>query len=214
MNINKISNFKFNTIKSYTITQKFLSSKKLKKISAVPFVATPIVAYNQKGRRDANNTANCNKAIDEQDKLLKNDKISEQEYNKRVKDIKAHYDAADDLPTDVSSSTVKKNAPKFKASTDDAQHFEPADTSYHGETYGDMPQIYEPETGIQGISQHAEIPNFDDAISGTPVAEQLAEVADMLDNPVLTGVVAELLPGTKFFKPAKDLFDGDIEKVA
>lgn len=111
-------------------------------------------------------------------------------------------------------SEAKEMRLPFKASTDDAQHFDSADTSYHGETYGDMPQIYEPETGIQGISQHAEIPNFDDAISGTPVSEQLAEVADMLDNPVLTGVVAELLPGTKFFKPAKDLFDGDFEKAA
>ena len=184
MNINKISNFKFNTIKSYTITQKFLSSKKLKKISAVPFVATPIVAYNQKGRRDANNTANCNKAIDEQDKLLKNDKISEQEYNKRVKDIKAHYDAADDLPTDVSSSTVKKNAPKFKASTDE-QHFEPADASYHGETYGDMPQIYEPAAEMPS----AEETQIDNDLAD--ISEKLAKLED-IDN--LGDLVDFLLP--------------------
>ena len=108
---------------------------------------------------------------------------------------------------------AKDNELYFRGSTDD-QHFESADTSYHGETYGDMPQIYEPETGIQGFPQPAGVTNFDDAISGTSVSEQLAEVADILDNPVLTGVVAELLPGTKFFKPAKDLFDGDIEKAA
>lgn len=35
----------------------------------------------------------------------------------------------------------------------------------------------------------------------------------MLDNPVLEGVAAELLPGTKFLKPGKDLIDGDYEKA-
>ena len=35
----------------------------------------------------------------------------------------------------------------------------------------------------------------------------------MIDNPILEGVAAELLPGTKFFKPGKDLIDGDSEKA-
>ena len=46
------------------------------------------------------------------------------------------------------------------------------------------------------------------------ITEQLGHVADMLDNPVLEGVAAELLPGTKFLKPGKDLIDGDYEKAA
>ena len=49
---------------------------------------------------------------------------------------------------------------------------------------------------------------------GAEITEQLGHVADMLDNPVLEGVAAELLPGTKFLKPGKDLIDGDYGKAA
>ena len=49
---------------------------------------------------------------------------------------------------------------------------------------------------------------------GAEITEQLRHVADMLDNPVLEGVAAELLPGTKFLKPGKDLIDGDYGKAA
>ena len=49
---------------------------------------------------------------------------------------------------------------------------------------------------------------------GAEITEQLGHVADMLDNPVLEGVAAELLPGTKFLKPRKDLIDEDYEKAA
>ena len=108
---------------------------------------------------------------------------------------------------------VTQNSVSFGSSTDD-QQFDPADTSYSGETYGDIPQVYEPETGIQGFSQHAGVTNFNDAISGTPISASLAEVADMLDNPVLTGIAAELLPGTKFLKPAKDLWSTELKRAA
>ena len=187
-----------------------------KKTAAMPLVATPILAYMATTKKIKQEREN-NKQEEASNRFKPNDT----EWNEKQsrKTLAAHNITSKQEQDKYIGSDGKLNSDgnkktSFKASTDDAQHFDSADASYHGETYGDMPQIYEPETGIQGISQHAEIPNFDDAISGTSVSEQLAEVADMLDNPVLTGVVAELLPGTKFFKPAKDLFDGDFEKAA
>ena len=203
------------------LTNNVLRTKKNQSIAnlkyVMPYVAVPIVAYNTKTDANERKLAQNLEKGKAHTPVTNNTETNTKALRKsgiRKKDINKELDKDGNLKNESTKKDLDSKKISHKGAPDDAQHFEPADTSYHGETYGDMPQIYEPETGIQGISQHAEIPNFDDAISGTPVSEQLAEVADMLDNPVLTGVVAELLPGTKFFKPAKDLFDGDFEKAA
>ena len=203
------------------LTNNVLRTKKNQSIAnlkyVMPYVAVPIVAYNTKTDANERKLAQNLEKGKAHTPVTNNTETNTKALRKsgiRKKDINKELDKDGNLKNESTKKDLDSKKISHKGAPDDAQHFELSDTSYHGETYGDMPQIYEPETGIQGISQHAEIPNFDDAISGTPVSEQLAEVADMLDNPVLTGVVAELLPGTKFFKPAKDLFDGDFEKAA
>lgn len=47
----------------------------------------------------------------------------------------------------------------------------------------------------------------------TGVLEGVSDIAEKLDNPVLQGVLAEVLPGTKFLKPAKDAIDGKFDKA-
>ena len=208
------------------IPQNFLTkTKKVKKLNAtaIPFVTAPIVAYwsTQKNKelreKTINNEIEKSKKLNSSHHPVKDTTETNTEALKKAdftdSEIAQHLNSKGEIKDQETKDLLKSKHIKFKGSTDD-QHFDSADTSYNGETYGDMPKVYEPETGIQGFPQPAGVTNFDDAISGTSVSEQLAEVADMLDNPVLTGVVAELLPGTKFFKPAKDLFDGDIEKAA
>ncbi len=41
----------------------------------------------------------------------------------------------------------------------------------------------------------------------------ITHLTDHLDNPILQGTLAEVLPGTKFLKPGKDLLDGKIDKA-
>ncbi len=123
MQIDKISSY--NSSINFRSNLKKFNAKKLLNLSIrkekeLPMIfMPPIVMYNLKGRRDANNTINCNNAIAEQKKLLKNGKISESDYNERVKEIKNYYGNADNLPADVSSSSIKRKEPQFKGSPDD-----------------------------------------------------------------------------------------------
>lgn len=69
------------------------------------------------------------------------------------------------------------------------------------------------------LAESAEISELDEAIGsltdelGDDSAEVLSELADALDNPLVLGVAAELMPATRFFKPVEDLLDGDTEKA-
>ena len=123
MQINKISNY--NNSINYRGNVKKVNIKKLlsfslKKQKELPLVfMPPVVMYNLKGRRDANNTINCNNAIAEQKSLLDEGKITKSEYNNRVKEIKDYYNKADDLPADVSSSSIKQKEPQFKGAPDE-----------------------------------------------------------------------------------------------
>lgn len=113
MQINKISNY--NNSINYRGNVKKLLSFSLKKQKELPLIfMPPVVMYNLKGRRDANNTINCNNAIAEQKSLLDEGKITKSEYNNRVKEIKDYYNKADDLPADVSSSSINQKEPQFK----------------------------------------------------------------------------------------------------
>ena len=123
MQINKISNY--NNFINFRGNVKKVNIKKLlsfslKKQKELPLVfMPPVVMYNLKGRRDANNTINCNNAIAEQKSLLDEGKITKSEYNNRVKEIKDYYNKADDLPADVSSSSIKQKEPQFKGAPDE-----------------------------------------------------------------------------------------------
>ena len=83
----------------------------------IPLVSVPIIMYmSLKSIRDVNNTNNCREAINEQKQLLREHKISQQEYNSRVKEIKDYYKEAHNLPDDVSSYKIKSKEPHFRGS--------------------------------------------------------------------------------------------------
>lgn len=51
-------------------------------------------------------------------------------------------------------------------------------------------------------------------LAGNELTDSFDQLIELAENPVLEGVVAEMLPGTKFLKPGKDLLEGDYEKAA
>jgi len=61
---------------------------------------------------------------------------------------------------------------------------------------------------FEGLSEMA---GRHDALAGA--LDGITNLTDHLDNPILQGTLAEVLPGTKFLKPGKDLIDGKIEKA-
>lgn len=205
------------------IFQKFannvLRTKKDKSITnlkyVVPYVAIPIVAYNTKTDANERNLARNLEKGKAHTPVTDNTETNTKALRKagvRKKDINKELDKDGNLKNESTKKDLDSKKISHKGAPDD-QQFDPADTSYNGETYGDIPPIYEPGGGAisAGIPQQTGLGGI---ITTTPISQPLTEIAEMLDNPVLTGVVAEILPGTKFLKPGKDLLDGDYEKAA
>jgi len=67
------------------------------------------------------------------------------------------------------------------------------------------------EHGTNALNNFSEVAEKHDALAGA--LDGISNVTEHLDNPVFQGILAEVLPGTKFLKPAKDLIDGKIEKA-
>ena len=202
------------------LTNNVLHMKKNKSITnlkyVVPYVAIPIIAYNTKTDANKRNLAQNLEKGKAHTPVTDNTEANTKALRKagvRKKDINKELDKDGNLKNESTKKDLDSKKISHKGAPDN-QQFDNVEASYNNETYGDIPQVYEPETDVQGFSLQTEETNFDEIVSETQISEQLAEVAEMLDNPVLTGVVAELLPGTKFLKPAKDLMDGDIEKAA
>ncbi len=61
---------------------------------------------------------------------------------------------------------------------------------------------------FESLSEAAE---KSDALSD--VLEKFSDVAEKLNNPILQGTLAEILPGTKFIKPVIDLTNGKVDKA-
>ena len=72
------------------------------------------------------------------------------------------------------------------------------------------------EGDINSIGLKTDISGIDNEhiLAGNELTDSFDQLIELAENPVLEGVVAEMLPGTKFLKPAKDLLEGDSEKAA
>lgn len=117
MKIFKISNILTPVVKK---TSKVSTKKSLPIQTVLPLVSIPLVAYDSlKGIRDAGLTNYCNQAIKKLKEQLDNGEISQSKYNSHVRDIKNYYKEAKELPSDVSSSTIKQNEPSFKGDDSD-----------------------------------------------------------------------------------------------
>lgn len=134
---------KINIIKPHTniYYNRHLWSKNYYKL---PLVSKPLVLYNLKGARNVNNNNNCFAAIKEQKALLDKGKITETQYNERIEQIKKYYNSANSLPENVSSDTIKKGAPNFKA----AQIGEGNETTLHSL---ESDEVYESNISESGI---------------------------------------------------------------
>ena len=183
--------------------------KKSKVINSLPFVTLPLVAYMQSATSRNNLTANLVKdAVNKmsQNKMstpvtdrteinleaLKKAGVSKTE---RMKYIKSNG-YIDDEGKEICKS---KNITSFKASPDDIE----ADYIKVDEDY-----LVDSSQECAEELLNDDIPSMDDLVG-------LDDIHDVIEKiPVAGAVVAEALPGTRFFKPIKDLCNGDIEKAA
>ena len=189
----------------------------------MPLVATPILAYMAttkkiKQERENNKQEEASKRFKPNDTEW-NEKQSRKtlaEHNITSKQEQDKYIGSDGkLNTDGNKKT------SFKASTDD-QQFAPAETSYSGETYGDIPQVYEPAAEISSIEETQIDNDLSDISRKLAKLEDIDNLSDLVDLGVLDdlgdvitagGVLSELIPGAKFFKPIRDLLHGDFKKA-
>ena len=78
----------------------------------LPFSVTPKVA-KLKGHRDASLTDAKYKAIDALKEKFRQGKYSESEYRSKAAEIESYYENAKNLPADVSSWDIVRQAPSF-----------------------------------------------------------------------------------------------------
>ena len=172
--------------------------KKVQEI--VPFVTAPIVMYmSLKGIRDTNNTNNCREAIKEQKQLLKEHKISQQEYDSRVKEIKEYYKQADNLPEDVSSYKIKSKEPNFRGSeTQNSEGLSDYTISSEHDTFSGKIPINE------NIPDNIDFKQLD--VSLSPDLQRAVDMSSIDSGDDLISSILDYVPGDGY-DLNKDLFE-------
>ena len=199
----------------------------------IPFVAMPLVAYVLRNENDAKKSI-LNDALNNR-YILPNEKtnmkvISELE-EKKIIEVQKPWQAPrfnDGVLTKTGYEDVTTQIKNSNLSEIEKEQYLKQLKIANYRTFGHVPQehldnFYSSDSGFATIEPDHHGMGFGQISAGfgelelpdsADITEQLGHVADMLDNPVLEGVAAELLPGTKFLKPGKDLIDGDYEKAA
>ena len=226
ININKLThNYNKNILTS--IRKKFSGKVKNANTEILPVVTVPLVAYMATVKKTMNDLES-NKAIEQANNYKPNNVTwNEQQSRKELKSLGITQKSEQNrfitkkgtIKQDDLDKYKQKHSISHKGLPDDTQPYE-HDMHDYNDIHSDIPtsgggfSTIEPDHHGMGFGQisagfgELELPDSAD------ITEQLGHVADMLDNPVLEGVAAELLPGTKFLKPGKDLIDGDYEKAA
>ncbi len=212
-------------------------------VMALPIVSTPLVAYySVKENKNIRNNSIQKEKTKCKELHSSNHPITDKtEYNTKAlenagykkSEIEKHLDKDGNIADYKTKQVLRSKNIPFKGDSDD---LDVQSASVGGDYVGDLQQ---PEPDIPDYSDvHSDIPTSGGEFAtiepehhdmrfgqisaglgelqfpeGAEITEQLGHVADMLDNPVLEGIAAELLPGTKFLKPGKDLIDGDYEKA-
>lgn len=235
----RITNISYST---KIFKNKIKANKTKNAIMALPIISTPLVAYySVKENKNIRNNSiqeektKCKELHSSNHPITDNTKYNTKAlenagYNKS--EIEQHLDKNGNIADYKTKQVLRSKKIPFKGDSDD---LDVQSASVGGNYTGDLPQseldvpnysdihseihssggfaTMEPDNHGMGFGQisagfgELELPDSAD------ITEQLGHVADMLDNPVLEGVAAELLPGTKFLKPGKDLIDGDYEKA-
>ena len=198
----------------------------------IPFVAMPLVAYVLRNENDAKksilNDALNNKYILPNEKT--NMKVISELEEKKIIEVQKPWQAPrfnDGVLTKTGYEDVTTQIKNSNLSEIEKEQYLKQLKIANYRTFGHVPQehldnFYSSDSGFATIEPDHHGMGFGQISAGfgelqfpegAEITEQLGHVADMLDNPVLEGVAAELLPGTKFLKPGKDLIDGDYEKA-
>ena len=198
----------------------------------IPFVAMPLVAYVLRNENDAKksilNDALNNRYILPREKT--NMKVISELEEKKIIEVQKPWQAPrfnDGVLTKTGYEDVTTQIKNSNLSEIEKEQYLKQLKIANYRTFGHVPQehldnFYSSDSGFATIEPDHHDMGFGQISAGfgelqfpegAEITEQLGHVADMLDNPVLEGVAAELLPGTKFLKPGKDLIDGDYEKA-
>ena len=226
ININKNSLNLFNLKHNNKVIKNITKPSAMK---SLPIVTIPLVAYYESSTSRNNLAKNlANEAISKTSNNATNTPISDRT-EKNLEALKKagvperermkYINSNGYMDSEGKEICRNNNVTSFTGKPDEPQPYEPNIPDYsdaHSDihTSGGEFATMEPDNHNMGFGQisagfgELELPDSAD------ITEQLGHVADMLDNPVLEGVAAELLPGTKFLKPGKDLIDGDYEKAA
>lgn len=235
----RITNISYST---KIFKNKIKANKTKNAIMALPIISTPLVAYySVKENRNIRNNSiqeektKCKELHSSSHPITDNTKYNTKAlenagYNKS--EIEQHLDKNGNIADYKTKQILRSKNIPFKGDSDD---LDAQSASVGGNYTGDLPQseldvpnyndvhseihssggfaTMEPDNHGMGFGQISAGFGELQFPEGAEITEQLGHVADMLDNPVLEGVAAELLPGTKFLKPGKDLIDGDYEKA-
>ena len=212
----KVNSISFNKIfinKLNINNNKYLNKnmKVLSKTEVLPIVSIPLVAYIQSLTTQHNLDKNlATEAIKKANNRYATDPVTDRT-DKNIKLLKKcglkESDAKKYLKADGYMDKEGKNICKnngitgFKGSPQDDIYQE------HGMEYG-IDTESNTTLAIQGDLDA----NY--ALTDSQLSESFDKLIELAENPVLEGVLAEMLPGTKFLKPGKDLLDGDYEKAA
>ncbi len=198
----------------------------------IPFVAMPLVAYVLRNENDAKksilNDALNNRYILPREKT--NMKVISELEEKKIIEVQKPWQAPrfnDGVLTKTGYEDVTTQIKNSNLSEIEKEQYLKQLKIANYRTFGHVPQehldnFYSSDSGFATIEPDHHDMGFGQISAGfgelqfpegAEITEQLGHVADMLDNPILEGVAAELLPGTKFLKPGKDLIDGDYEKA-
>lgn len=235
----RITNISYST---KIFKNKIKANKTKNAIMALPIISTPLVAYySVKENKNIRNNSiqeektKCKELHSSNHPITDNTKYNTKAlenagYNKS--EIEQHLDKNGNIADYKTKQVLRSKKIPFKGDSDD---LDVQSASVGGNYTGDLPQseldvpnyndvhseihssggfaTMEPDNHGMGFGQISAGFGELQFPEGAEITEQLEHVVDMLDNPVLEGVAAELLPGTKFLKPGKDLIDGDYEKA-
>ena len=226
ININKNSLNLFNLKHNNKVIKNITNPSAMK---SLPIVTIPLVAYYESSTSRNNLAKNLAKeAISKTSNNATNTPISDRT-KKNLEALKKagvperermkYINSNGYMDSEGKEICQNNNVTSFTGKPDDPQPYEP-DIPDYSDIHSDIPtsgggfSTIEPDQHAMGFGQISA--GFDELelLDSADITEQLGHVADMLDNPVLEGVAAELLPRTKFLKPGKDLIDGDYEKAA
>ena len=225
ININKNSLNLFNLKHNNKVIKNITNPSAMK---SLPIVTIPLVAYYESSTSRNNLAKNLAKeAISKTSNNATNTPISDRT-KKNLEALKKagvperermkYINSNGYMDSEGKEICQNNNVTSFTGKPDDPQSYEP-DIPDYSDVHSDIPtsgggfSTIEPDHHAMGFGQISAGFGEIQFPEGAEITEQLGHVADMLDNPVLEGVAAELLPGTKFLKPGKDLIDGDYEKA-